>query len=85
MDQLGEEKEVPWVDQTLATSGPDLERVSPIINPSQGVALWCSRPRGPDPGWGQVRSLAAVARGGFGPWRQAGPDPEPQVWFWHIE
>ena len=40
LDQLGEEKEVPWVDRTLATGGPNPERVSPVINPSQGAALW---------------------------------------------
>jgi hypothetical protein len=32
------------VDRTLAMGGSDLEWVSPVINPSQGATLWCSRP-----------------------------------------
>ena len=54
----------------MATGGPDLEWVSPVINPSQGVALWCSGPRGLDPGQGRVRSVAVAVQ-----WLTGVPDP----------
>ena len=46
VDQLEEENEVPWVDRILATGGPDPEWVSPVINPSQSMALWSFGPKG---------------------------------------
>ena len=74
MDQLGEEKEVAWEDRTLATGGPDLEWVSPVINPRQGATLWSSGPRAAS---GPVVGSSGTKCSGPKYW--VGPDTELRV------